>query len=194
MNTFPREPHAGDRISAQLIRDIIRCLRRITPLAGPGTRLSVSPNGTTISASASSFAAGGGSSDKGCFRIVTLEDDGEKRKAFGNCYFMIGGQFREVEETAYLDEFVMQGELEEGEEYTAADKPYVALVVSMLLDDFGAASFVGYEEEDDMAEDAGNPTLYVRPLYKLTHDGGVAIDFRNMPQLAAAEFEQVQES
>lgn len=47
--SFPAPPNPGDRISASLLREIIRCLKANTPIQGPGILLARGPNGTTVS-------------------------------------------------------------------------------------------------------------------------------------------------
>jgi len=186
---YPKEPHAGDKISAQLIRDIIRCLRAITPRPGVGCRMRFTPNGTFVDGGASSAFGGGSSSDKGCWKLVWEEDALlEKHLTMENRLYQIGGRIFEVSEKPYLEsEFILQGELAEDQEYTADDRPYIALVVSMSPNEFGDAEVKGYDGWASMLEDANDESKYVKMLYKLSHDGNIVIDYRNMPQLAAAE-------
>lgn len=49
MITIPAEPKPGDRISANHIRSLIRCIRALRPIQGPGIKLAEGPNGTNIS-------------------------------------------------------------------------------------------------------------------------------------------------
>ena len=52
MINIPAEPKPGDRISANFIGALIRCIRALRPLQGPGIKLAEGPNGTTISIAA----------------------------------------------------------------------------------------------------------------------------------------------
>lgn len=58
MIDFPREVRAGDRVSATEFNRVVRALRRLMPLQGPGIKLSSTPSGTVFSADAVSLAAG----------------------------------------------------------------------------------------------------------------------------------------
>lgn len=49
MRTCPAEPSPGDRISASWMRDLVRYIRSIAPVAGPGIKTRATPNGTHLS-------------------------------------------------------------------------------------------------------------------------------------------------
>lgn len=49
MSTLPAEPSFKDKISASWMRDLLRYVRSITPVAGPGMKVSRGPNGTVFS-------------------------------------------------------------------------------------------------------------------------------------------------
>lgn len=48
MRRLPPEPQVGDRISAELVRELIRCIRERQLLKGPNYSLSTGPNGTYL--------------------------------------------------------------------------------------------------------------------------------------------------
>lgn len=48
MRRLPPEPQVGDRITAELVRDLIRCIRERQLLKGPNYSLSTGPNGTYL--------------------------------------------------------------------------------------------------------------------------------------------------
>lgn len=50
MNDFPREMRQGDVVSATEYNRLVRCVRRLALIQGPGVKLSFRPNGTVISA------------------------------------------------------------------------------------------------------------------------------------------------
>lgn len=56
MIVYPTAPLPGERVSATLIRELIRVMRAITPIQGPGITLRQSPNGTAISATSQTKA------------------------------------------------------------------------------------------------------------------------------------------
>lgn len=47
-----REPAKGDRITADWARELVRAVRSLRLIAGPGLRLTRTPEGTTVSATA----------------------------------------------------------------------------------------------------------------------------------------------
>ena len=48
MRNLPPGPSVGDKVTAELVRELIRCIRSRQLLGGPGYALKTSPNGTTI--------------------------------------------------------------------------------------------------------------------------------------------------
>ena len=48
MRNLPPGPSVGDKVTAELVRELIRCIRSRQLLRGPGYALKTSPNGTTI--------------------------------------------------------------------------------------------------------------------------------------------------
>ena len=56
MIVYPTAPLPGERVSATLIREMIRVMRAITPIQGPGITLRQGPNGTAISATSQTMA------------------------------------------------------------------------------------------------------------------------------------------
>ena len=118
--------------------------------------------------------------DLSCFCIKPSpkqEDAGAL--AFCNCFVSDGMVFEQViEDGSYrVDQFVLQGELEEGREYTDDDRPYV--YVRFYGGDHDINAQKTLEDVREIAKDPTQGTVLL--LYKLKHDGSVAIDFRNMP-------------
>ena len=62
MQRYPREPKSGEPLSADWGRDVIRTMRRITPLAGVNCRVSETPYGTFINPRAASITGGSAAS------------------------------------------------------------------------------------------------------------------------------------
>ncbi len=140
---------------------------------------------------------GSASPDMGCWKIVsgTREEEGETEgetiekpvRVFANQYYLDGEVLHELDLEDTVEDFVCQGELSEGEEYTAADKPFVALKVPATTNSTGEPALVGYKTLAELQTAQSAITWVVKPLYKLTHDGSVAVDFRNCPALQVAE-------
>jgi len=55
MRTLPPEPRPGEKVSATLLREIIRAIRERTPISGHGIKLSTGPNGTVFSSESGSL-------------------------------------------------------------------------------------------------------------------------------------------
>lgn len=118
--------------------------------------------------------------DLSCFCIKPSpkqEDNGAL--AFCNCFVSDGMVFEQViaDGDYRVDQFVLQGELEEGREYTDYDRPYV--YVQFYGGDHDISAQKTLEDVRKIAKDPTQGTVLL--LYKLKHDGSVAIDFRNMP-------------
>lgn len=197
MRRLPPEPQVGDRITAELVRELIRCIRERQLLKGPNYTLQTGPNGTHLKI-APTKAAGAGFVDNGCWKIVgsNRDEEGETEnetvqkpvRVFGNQFYLTGNVIlQELELEDAVEDFVCQGELGEGEEYTAADRPFVALKVPATTDSTEEPMLVGYKTIDELIEAQNDPAYVVKPLYKLTHDGGIKVDFRNCPMLQVAE-------
>ena len=135
--------------------------------------------------------------DNGCWKIVsgTREEEGENEgetvekpvRVFANQYYLDGEVLHELDLEDAVEDFVCQGELGEGEEYTAADKPFVALKVPATTNSTGEPALVGYKTLAELQTAQSDVAWVVKPLYKLTHDGSVAVDYRNCPAIQVAE-------
>ena len=207
MRHLPPEPNAGDKITADIIREIIRAIKERTVIKGPNYSTADSPNGLVLKFDIPK-ATGSGMADHGCWRIAWgkrgendgVEDDGEDEsgetspvRLFKNQYYSDGEVVHHLNLTDAVEDFVCQGEPEEGEEYTEADKPYVALVVPATAgDNYGGnnqaePALEGYATLADMVDAQKDPSTVVFPLYKFSHGGAVIVDFRDCPELQVAE-------
>jgi hypothetical protein len=192
MRQLPPEPHVGDRITAELIRELIRCIRERQLVKGPNYALQTGPNGTVLKIDAPK-AGGGGAKDKGCWNIIpaTREEGGETivlpGRVFGNQFYLMGEVLVELELEDAVEDFVCQGELEEGEEYTDGDLPFVALKVPATTTSTEEPTLAGYKTVEELQAAQNVQGYVVKPLYKFTHNGSVAVDFRNCPSLQAEE-------
>lgn len=139
---------------------------------------------------------GAASSDMGCWKIVVgsrTENEGEEDEAtvsvrvFANQFYLKGEVLVELELEDAVEDFVCQGELSSGEEYTEDDKPFVALKVPATTASAESPALVGYADIAELQEAQFDVAYVVKPLYKFTHSGAVAVDFRNCPALQVAE-------
>lgn len=185
--TCPIEPHAGDRVSANLIREIIRYLRAITPLQGRGVRLTYGPNGTRIEADAGTSSRQGGGSTKGCFYIKKVSggdgggsDPGAQRSytvEFGNPYYRVAGQLFTLDKDHRTVEY--------------SERAVVCLYFSSV--DGAGATVRAFEDFNEAAETANeDPVMQFIPLYEMDGDGKVAVDYRDMPVAVQGEIGNIQ--
>lgn len=128
-------------------------------------------------------AAGGG----GCWKIVVGSRNGEVIHVFANQFYSSGNAIRELELDDAVEDFVCQGELADGYDYTADDEPFVALKVPATANPAEGPELAGYKSLEEMQAAQEDPAYIVKPLYKFKHGGAVAVDFRNCPQLQVAE-------
>lgn len=192
---YPRELRGNEKLTATWLRELIACLRRITPIAGPGLSSRVGPNGTILSCARLKRTAGAASPDMGCWKIVsdTREEESEGETVekpvhvFANQYYLVGEVLHELALEDAVEDFVCQGEPGEGEEYTAADKPFVALKVTATSNSTGEPALIGFKSLAELQTAQNDVAWVVKPLYKFTHDGAIAVDFRNCPALQVAE-------
>lgn len=198
MRRLPPEPQVGDRITAELVRELIRCIRERQLLKGPNYRLRAGPNGTYLEIAPPKAAGGAQVMDNGCWKIVgsTRNEEGEGEgetvqkpvRVFANQFYIDGEHnLTELELEDAVEDFVCQGALGEGEEYTAADKPFVALKVPATTNSTEEPALVGYKTLAELQAAQNDPTYVVNLLYKFTHDGGIKVDFRNCPAFQVSE-------
>lgn len=167
--------------------------KSILPWAVPVTR-ALNAIGDKVGATARNERDRRASSpDMGCWKIVrkTRDDEGEMLPApvrvFENQFYRMGGVVKELELEDTVEDFVCQGDLEEGEEYTDGDRPFVALKVPATTDSTDEPTLAGFADVEELHAAQADTAYVVKPLYKFTHDGSVAVDFRNCPTLQVEE-------
>ena len=164
MRILPPAPSPGDRVSATLLRELIRYIRASTPIAGPGLGSRASPNGTILSvvpqASKAAKAA-----DKGCWRIVaeTVEAEGATGTVhyIDRQYYQVGGLLQKGDDRTTMESLV------------EANTPFVAARISHGSGDrndvhnWYGVQIRGYESFEDMQDDSRDRRWSVIPLYEL---------------------------
>lgn len=186
MISAPIAPSSGDKISATWTRALVNYVRAIRPIAGPGVHTRETPDGTIITCPIKPRPAAK-STDRGCWNIVADTRNDNPVRAFGNQFYLMGEVLVELELEDAVEDFVCQGELEEGEEYTENDLPFVALKVPATTPSTEEPTLVGYKTVEELQTAQNVQGYVVKPLYKFTHNGSVAVDFRNCPSLQAEE-------
>lgn len=189
---YPTPPAPGEPIRATLLRDIIDCLKRITPIQGKNTTVDYGSYGARVNgtpAGSSSPSAPGNP----LFAIGTMDnpdagepvEDGEegetepeKCKGIVNCYFMRGGILDKVDDFKWDEENWKNGFLAFQIWTSIEDMP-------THEDDEGeeVGDYPKIEIFRDLTELCGaqaNSNIYTYPLYKLNEDGGVELDLRSV--------------
>lgn len=180
MSIFLREPNPGDRISANLIRDIIRAIKEIRPIQGRGINLKRSPNGTTLNAMVPQHTSKTASTDIGCYAIESIDHDKDDPLActihFKNEIYRVGGKT--------YGEFNKDGD---GRSIHIQDSCIVYLEISA---DSPAPEVVIKQSESllKVKQAEKDTTKYVIPLYAFGAGGIVMCDFRTAPSAAMFEF------
>ena len=95
MRRLPPEPQVGDRITAELIRELIRCIRERQLLKGPNYTLQTGPNGTYLKIDPPKTAGGASPSPLPWSFACTIEEGGEGEEetrtgGWFNCRAQIG--------------------------------------------------------------------------------------------------------
>lgn len=185
MITLPPEPQPGQPVSANAFRQLIRALRSLYPIAGPGVHLERTPNGTVFKAN----PGGLGKSavvPKGCFAIALYTpEDAESPEdsylAVLNRYYRRGHILFELEadEPPAIDGLV------------STSKPLLALVSTMNVGEpeVEMKSFASYNE---LKNESLDESKAVTPLYlcRFSDEGkyaGIEVDFRDIPVFDASE-------
>lgn len=141
---------------------------------------------------------GASSPDMGCWKIVvaTREEEDEETgdtvskpiRKFANQFYMDGEyNLAELELDDAVEDFVCQGTLAENEEYTEADRPFVCLKVPATTDATADPTLDGYKTVEELQAAQKEVAYVIKPLYKFTHGGAVAVDFRNCPEFQVSE-------
>lgn len=186
MNFNLREPNPGDRISANLIREIVRAIRALTPIPGHRMKTKSGPNGTVYDVNDEVNRRQGKEPDKGRYAIesITVNDPGETAEGedpdpstaditFENTYYRVGGKTFEGAETGI-----------DGVELPAI----VALKVSATGSQPPTSTVESYENIAALQEAEEDQNYYIFPLYSLDDSGSVECDFRIGPETSMGEF------
>jgi len=89
MNLNIPYPNPGDKVSAELIREIIRAIRSLIPIPGHNMKISKGPNGTTYSCSVDIAKK----KNEKSFWVAAIKKDpdtGEYEGEWKNCRFQYG--------------------------------------------------------------------------------------------------------
>lgn len=167
MIDFPREVREGDRVSATEFNRVVRALRRLWPIKGPGIKLSSSPNGTVFASDPTTHSVAYSTSSDTVYGIATDNSGigGVERTHFINRYFEISG-------------VIVEGP--DADITSSAAGSFIAIRISN-----GAASIQTYGTLAAMQNEMTNQSYMVIPLYKLDANGGIEIDLRHIPRADA---------
>lgn len=181
MIDFPREVREGDRISATEFNKVVRVLRQLYPIQGPGIRLSASPNGTIFTADVPAAQAATPISatvvtGAGCYELVDVEEtEGGQtvtKKYLSNQYYVDGGVIKSTNFSDPLNPATHYGK-------------FIALRVPMTSN--GTAALAAYDTFALMRTASLDPNFVTIALYQLDATGAIVCDFRNIPHAQAVE-------
>ena len=188
MITYPRVLKGNEKLTATWLRELIDCIRRITPVAGPGLKSRTGPNGTILSCINRQSVPQAATRDLGCYRIKEMKREGEAVHVFGNPYVMVGGVLEQHEvDTVVEDLLTDAGETAEDNEDAEVDeetgtvkfKLYLALRILAAPpaeDDpetdedeteDNEARIVAYANFEELTEAQRDATHHTIPLYLL---------------------------
>lgn len=181
MIDFPQEVREGDKISATEYNRVVRVLRRLYPIQGPGIRLSASPNGTVFTADVAAAQAAAPLSvnavtGAGCYELVEVEEteNGETvtRKYLANQYYLDGDVAKSTSFSNPLDPATQYGKF---------------LALRIQMGSSGSTSLQAYASFSDLHTASLDPAYVTLPLYQLDANGDIVCDFRNIPRVQAVE-------
>lgn len=163
-----RAPSGGQDVSATQLREIIRAVRANRLVAGPNVNLKWTPNGTVVSASATSRQRR--SLDNGRFAIKSIDGT---TVTFKNPYY-------DADCKTYVS-------TSDTVTVSADGFTFVALQISKGTGGLPVATLVTYASFNAMQQAQKEYSKAVIPLYKFDK-GAVECDFRTGPQIHAWEF------
>lgn len=181
MKRIPPEPSRGNKITADLIRDLIRCIRERTIIKGANYSLSTSPNGTTLKFDIPHSTSGSSSGPLfRCFEIQAGEPEVDEETGdeiptihFINRYYNYGNITIECDDVTLTPQ-------EDG------------LIVALRVPTDGqttdpAALIVTYADMAELMADQKELDHCVIPLYSLSESFTILCDFRSMPRALVGE-------
>ncbi len=172
MITYPRVLKGNEKLTATWLRELIDCIRRITPVAGPGLKSRTGPNGTILSCiNRQSIVPQAATRDLGCYRIKEMVREGEVVHGFGNPFVMAGGVIQRHPVDTVLEDLMAAA----GEDADDNDDFELILALRILAaptaaDDPGEDNedrVVAYADLAALTEAQRDATHHTIPLYLL---------------------------
>ncbi len=206
----PIEPHNGDDLSATWLRSLLRYVRATRPIAGPGLKHRVTPNGTHLYCDLPRGGGGGKAPDLSCFRIAGLkytESSGTISAVevkLANLFYRIDGKTYELEvpESGGADSGLGEGDSGLGEEEPETLDPEPGtLTITSNSDEFviaircevtdgsevPSAELVTLQSIAQLQTQERNRNYYHDPIW-LFRDFAPAVDLRTAPRMIMTEF------
>ena len=193
----PIEPSAGDRVSATLLRSLVRYIRATRPIAGPGLRQRVTPNGTHLSCYLPR-GGGGKAPDLSCFRIAGLkytESSGTISAVevkLANLFYRIDGKTYELEvpESGGSSQESEEEEEEEGVITITSNSDEFVIALRCEVTDGSetpSAELVTLQSIAQLQTQEQGRDYYHDPIW-LFRDWSPAVDLRSAPRFIMTEF------
>lgn len=194
MRHLPPSPSPGDRISATLMREVMRYIQASTPIAGRGLSSRNTPNGTILTL-ASDPAHPSFNQISNIWRIVPEEIEAEGATTvvhfIDRQYYQVGGLLQEGHDKTTLESFVINR------------TPFIAAVIVYASSSEGnnkrySCTIQGFASFFEMQALSFEPGRSIIPLYELKLPEGqsaneqrppitIKIDFRTIPVVQAFE-------
>lgn len=190
---YPTPPAPGEPIRATLLREIIDCLKRITPLAGKNTTVDYGHYGARVNGTPAGGSSAPPAAGNPLFAIGTTDNpdagepvdggsDGEtepeKVKGIVNCYYMRGGILDKAKDFKWNKEEWKDVFLAFQIWTSIEDMPTHEDDEGEEVGDYPKIEIFGDLTELNAAQ--ANSNIYTYPLYKLNEDGGVELDLRSV--------------
>ena len=178
MKELLRELSPRDKFGATIWNGLIRFVRSLRLIQGPGIKLTRTPNGTIVSVKQMKAAKASSPADNSCYAIDTLEiekDEDDEESAtisvsFKNCYFRVGGK-------CYLGASSIED----------VEAPAIVALKINLTGTAPETEIESYEDFQELTDDQHDGEYYIIPLYEFDASG-LKCDFRNAPMCDAGEF------
>lgn len=183
----PKELSARDRLGATWLNGLVRFVRSLRIIQGPGVKISRGPNGTTVSVDLPRIRSSAPSAAlptwrQGRFAIDAInldpdppsEDDpegeDESELVLKNCFVRIGGKTYSM-----------------GTTLTGFKNAIVAIRIELNSSE-PALEYQSYATVGDLNAAEADRAYYIIPLFQFDADGGVVLDWRLGPDASMGEF------
>lgn len=174
------EPNIKDKLSANMVREILRAIRSLTPIAGHGMRISRGPNGTVYNAKAVKAKKDAAKPDLGRYKIESItvhdsDDEGDQKTldiTLDNAFYRCGGKTYEGSAKSLED----------------VELPAVIALKVDITGSLPSDELESYASLSELQSEELDGDYYIVPLYEFDATGSLVCDFRIGPDASMFEF------